>query len=251
MDLSILIIEDEIHLLDVYEHFSKLHFAEVFCATNIQTAFNILENHDIHVILADNFLPGGRGIDFIKTINQQGNNRPVILLTGGANKELAIEAANCHVFNFLEKPVAYNVFKEVFNNIINHIHKHQTLDNVFNSYTLNQTTRNHLKTMLHISSREMEIIEQALQPYDNKTIGNILFISPGTVKRHLENIFFKLNISSRNELRTLVKKLNLQRIKHSNEHTVYKMAASSTTSKYPCGCTHAKQTCGACTPKCI
>ena len=246
-----MIIEDEKHLLAVYEHFAKLHFTNVFGTTNIKDAFNILENYDIHVILTDHYLPHGRGIDFIKTINQQGNTRPVILLTGGANKELAIEAANCHVFNFLEKPVAYNVLKEVFNNIINHLNQHRNLENVFNSYTLNPTSKNHLKTTFRISSREMEIIELALQPLDNKTIGNMLFISPGTVKRHLENIFLKLSICSRNELRTLIKELNVQRIRHSEIPIAYKIATSSTTSKYPCGCTHAKQTCGACVPKCI
>jgi DNA-binding NarL/FixJ family response regulator len=55
----------------------------------------------------------------------------------------------------------------------------------------------------NLTSRELEIISAVRAGYSNKEIGRRLSISEETVKRHLSNIFAKLNISSRLELAML------------------------------------------------
>ena len=48
-----------------------------------------------------------------------------------------------------------------------------------------------------LTNREQEILELLGQRMQNKEIGANLFISPKTVKKHLDNIYGKLNVSSR------------------------------------------------------
>lgn len=55
----------------------------------------------------------------------------------------------------------------------------------------------------NLTSRELEIISAVRAGHSNKEIGKKLSISEETVKRHLSNIFAKLNISSRLELAML------------------------------------------------
>jgi len=52
-----------------------------------------------------------------------------------------------------------------------------------------------------LSKRENEVLELLAKRLTNKEIGERLFISPDTVKRHAHNIFTKLNVSSRREAR--------------------------------------------------
>ena len=61
-----------------------------------------------------------------------------------------------------------------------------------------------VKTRIHglpdtLSDRESEILGLMAQGLRNKEIGEKLFISPGTVKRHAHNIYGKLAVRSRQE----------------------------------------------------
>ena len=50
-----------------------------------------------------------------------------------------------------------------------------------------------------LTNREQEILELLGQRMQNKEIGVKLFISPKTVKKHLDNIYGKLNVSNRQQ----------------------------------------------------
>ena len=61
------------------------------------------------------------------------------------------------------------------------------------------------EAMLHLTNREIDVIEQILRGHTNKSIANCLGISERTVKSHLTAIFGKLGIESRTQLYALLK----------------------------------------------
>jgi DNA-binding CsgD family transcriptional regulator len=77
---------------------------------------------------------------------------------------------------------------------------------------LEEQTRSHLKLLetLGLTQRETEILGWLMQGYDNKAIATHLSINIGTVRKHLENIYRKLDVQSRSEAITYaIEKLGL------------------------------------------
>lgn len=48
-----------------------------------------------------------------------------------------------------------------------------------------------------LTKKEQMVLEYLCQGYNNKEIGQILFISEHTVKAHLSSVFRKLNVQNR------------------------------------------------------
>lgn len=63
---------------------------------------------------------------------------------------------------------------------------------------------NNLKEKYGLTNRELEIIQLVSNGLSNQEISRALFISETTVKKHLNNIFKKLNICSRTQLVKLI-----------------------------------------------
>lgn len=55
----------------------------------------------------------------------------------------------------------------------------------------------------HMTSREIEVLTLLLANKNNQEISNELFISMGTVKSHIHNIFMKLDITKRHQIQNL------------------------------------------------
>ena len=70
----------------------------------------------------------------------------------------------------------------------------------FNLYEETKKTLNHIFKTSSLTQREIEIVSKIIEGLSNKEIGTILFIEESTVKRHIKNIFKKLNIKKRTEL---------------------------------------------------
>jgi DNA-binding NarL/FixJ family response regulator len=61
----------------------------------------------------------------------------------------------------------------------------------------------------HFTTRELEVLNLLAKGYRNKEIAAELFLSPETVKRHLYNIFQKLNVNNRMQAISTAKELKI------------------------------------------
>lgn len=207
-EYNILIIEDEEELLSIYVNYATQIFTKVITANKYQKAKQILAKQHIDCLLVDNKLPDGLGISIIKELNNKEANIPIVMITGYADKELAIESVNLGVFYFLEKPVGKNQIIETLQKCYDFLIESSKYKEIENFYLLTNQTIIYLKEKYNITDRELELIPLALRNYKNPAIAEKLFITTGTVKRHLHNIFEKMNITTKEELQLLIHEMN-------------------------------------------
>ncbi len=208
-ELKILIIEDDEELLGSYGEYASQVFPAVEAAKNLEQAAKLLSREKYDCILLDNRLPDGQGISFIKNEPEISAQKiPIVMITAYADKNLVIDSVNAGIFYFLEKPVSRQRLLETLQKCFRLSMRQNKFREMENLYFISQKTASYLKEHRNISEREIEIISCVMLNDRNTDIAEKLFISSGTVKRHIHNIFEKLKIPSREKLQKLIHGLN-------------------------------------------
>src|SRR3989442_243129 len=78
---------------------------QVECLERAESGPQVLSQGSFDVVLLDNKMPGMSGIEFLETLKQRGLGTPVILMTGHATTNTAIQAMNLGAFDYVIKPL--------------------------------------------------------------------------------------------------------------------------------------------------
>jgi len=197
---TILIIEDDREILEyLYNYFSVTY--NVMTAGNCETAENILSSHKIKLIISDYMLPGKNGMDFYRCIRENELFRiiPFIVITAKSDADLQRAALEEGVIDYIEKPFSLTLLKSKVKSLI----ELQSLLEKNVGKDIDELKREHFNNIFNeyrITKQEQNIISLTVKGFDRKEIACYLSISPHTVKRHMENIFQKLSVHSKQEL---------------------------------------------------
>ena len=102
---KILLIEDDVAFCKMLETFLSKKGYEVISAFTAGEAYKILTNHAVDLVITDVRLPDDDGLSILKHIKEDYNNIPVILMTGYAEVNKAVEAMKEGAFDYISKPV--------------------------------------------------------------------------------------------------------------------------------------------------
>ena len=101
----ILLVEDESILLGTWSRFlEKAGFSVTPCNDSTQ-AVRLLETQEYNAVLSDVFMPGLTGLDLLKEVRQHDPDLPVVLVSGIATLDSALQAVEHRAFQYLLKPV--------------------------------------------------------------------------------------------------------------------------------------------------
>lgn len=104
--LSILIVEDnpgDLFLLEETLRLTRIPFEHVFKASSAAQAIEILGKHNVSVVLLDLSLPDSSGFNSFSQVEAYASAVPIIVLTGLADTELAIETMASGAQDYLIK----------------------------------------------------------------------------------------------------------------------------------------------------
>ena len=99
-----LVLEDDRNTLNALATLVELEGFEVRTAQTLAEARGVLEVFQPQIILSDLMLPDGRGTEILEVI-QDDSSVELILITGEASLETAVEALRLGAYDYLTKPV--------------------------------------------------------------------------------------------------------------------------------------------------
>jgi DNA-binding NtrC family response regulator len=100
----ILVAEDEANLRLVLQKELERAGHEVRVAPDGEAALKLLEESNVDVLLTDISMPRMDGMELLRRVHQRPNPPEVIMLTGHATVETAIEAMKLGAYDYLSKP---------------------------------------------------------------------------------------------------------------------------------------------------
>ncbi|NHM00821.1 response regulator [Flavobacterium difficile] len=175
-----------------------------FTANNgIDLLEKLNDNHTIDLILMDIEMPKMNGVEAVEKVKKLYPQIKIIMLTVFDN--------DVHIFNSIKAGADGYFLKEVnpqdlFNGIVETLNggaamtpsiAMKTLKLLRNPFQIESTEN---QDDIQLTTREIDVLEQLSRGLKNKAIAENLFISAATVKKHIENIYRKLQTHNRIEL---------------------------------------------------
>ncbi|MCU0586592.1 MAG: response regulator [Syntrophobacteraceae bacterium] len=102
---SVLLVDDEVEFLETLVKRLARRKLDVTGVTNAEDAIRILKERPVDVIVLDVKMPGMDGLEALRQIKATSPDVEVIMLTGHANMEAAIQGMELGAFDYLMKPM--------------------------------------------------------------------------------------------------------------------------------------------------
>jgi len=104
IQLKALLVDDEIHLLDILKQVMEALGIQAFLAEDGEAALKIYRREKPDLIISDIYMPKMNGISLLKEIKAYEPEKPVVLITGYAHYKQLIGSLETGPDGFLEKP---------------------------------------------------------------------------------------------------------------------------------------------------
>lgn len=106
--ISVLVVDDEPGMRNFLGKFLTPFCKKVELATNVEDAAKLLDENHFDIVILDNIMPNGNGLDWLKEQQKLGFFADAILITAYADLDTAIQALRAGVVDFVLKPFRSN-----------------------------------------------------------------------------------------------------------------------------------------------
>ena len=103
-ELNILVVDDEQIVLDSAERHLRQDTDKVFKVLSAEDALKILKKETVHIILTDLMMPDMDGLELMKEVKSKHAGIPIIMVTGYATINTALQAMQLGAFDYVSKP---------------------------------------------------------------------------------------------------------------------------------------------------
>lgn len=203
--LKIAIVDDNTFLINAVKE--KLSFFEDVAVKHTslngsELLIKLEENHNLDLILMDIEMPVLNGIETTQIVKQKYPHIKIIMLTAFDNDEHIFNAIKAGADGYLLKEInpkdLHEGIVETLNGgaAMNPSIAMKTLKLLRNPIDIKNTYN---QEEVSLSDREVEVLEQLSKGLSYTVIAGHLFVSPSTVRKHIENIYKKLQVHSKIE----------------------------------------------------
>lgn len=174
--IHIALIDDDAAVLDSLRLYFARHEIKTSCFNTAEEFLAAVDNSvQFDCVVSDVRMPSISGLDLVGHLNARGYVRPIVLITGHGDIDMAVAAIKIGAFDFIEKPFDENRLLASIRNAVEQRRqqigdagKLEQLQSRFNSLSL----------------RQRQVMELAVAGLSSKEIGKRLNISSKTVDNH-------------------------------------------------------------------
>lgn len=105
-EIKVLLVDDEMEYLDTLVKRLRKRRISATGVGSGESALEILEKEPVNIVLLDVKMPGMDGIQALREIKKRHPLIEVIMLTGHADMEVALEGMELGAFDYLMKPIS-------------------------------------------------------------------------------------------------------------------------------------------------
>jgi PAS domain S-box-containing protein len=179
MNPTILVVDDDPFIRDVF----KTHLAgegyEVVTAASYESALNIISKISLDTIILDVYLIDRSGVDILRTVSDRKIVCPIIMVTGKPDYETAAELFRTGAFDFLVKPVNKSALLRSTRNALRH---KTVLEEKFQLQTENERYRSHLEAIFSSLQEAVITVDTSMKVIEvNDATTAICDFSPGEI----------------------------------------------------------------------
>lgn len=103
--ISVLIVDDEVEFVETLVKRLRKRNLVVSGVTSGEAALEVLKASPVDIVVLDVRMPGLNGLDALREIKKRHKPVEVIMLTGHASMEVAVEGMDIGAFDYLMKPI--------------------------------------------------------------------------------------------------------------------------------------------------
>ena len=167
---------------------------QIFQAGSVKEAISYAQKIKMDMAFVDINLGNESGFDFIQWLEKTNLNPKIFLITSSSDKNDFLYAKDLGVDAYLLKDAFIDDIMYGLK-VVERGGKFYSADLIDNIGTLSEEE----KLINTLTKREIEVLYLLNQGYSNLKIAESLFISEGTVKKHISNILGKLGLENRVE----------------------------------------------------
>jgi DNA-binding NarL/FixJ family response regulator len=202
MPIRLILADDHPIILDGLQQLFRLEpdFEVVACCRDGEETLKALRLHAPDILVLDVRMPRGDGLAVLRTLGEEKLATRVVLLTAALEEDQLVEALELGVGGVVLKEMAPRLLVEAVREVhgggrwLDQGSTHRALDKLL------QRDANNREAARLLTPRELEIVRMVARGLRNRAIAEQLFITEGTVKIHLHNIYQKVEVDGRLEL---------------------------------------------------
>lgn len=177
---------------------AKFELIQIY--SNCNNAVEEVEIHKPDVIIMDIDLPGINGIEGVKMIKEKFADIQVIMLTVFEDDNKIFESIKAGASSYiLKKNIPDDLVAAIFNTSSGGSSMSPGIASKVLGAFRGINVDNPNSTRYLLSKREQEVLDYLTKGYTYKMIAADMFVSVETVRSHIKNIYFKLQVNSATE----------------------------------------------------
>ncbi len=182
---KMMIVDDELEILQLLEKFLEDEGFEVFCAQDGRSALELIQDKRIDVVVTDIRMPGMDGLELLRRIKRFDDLIEVIVLTGYASIEAAVNSMkNDGAFDFLTKPIEN--FEDLLISVEKALsHRHLRIENVklLEALHRNQSRLESKNKSLHRTRQRLDYLRRRYEDlYEHAPVGYVTVDRNGMIQ---------------------------------------------------------------------